>query len=285
MIRRKRTPPSQSPLQPGLVEMAIDIFKSSGFLVVNKTVMKKIGGVNAMVLSNYIDKYQYFREKNERFDGWFFLRHKDIMDQLHFPESTVIKAKKELINLGFIKTRRKGVPAKEWIWISFKNLLSYCFLPVPEGMGGLDPEGMGGLYKETKLKEYNIAPSGKISGLVIPSDFENFMKLYPSKRRGKKSKALVAWEKICKPTFKHRPTWKEVEKAVAAQKESEQWKADGGSYIPLASSWINGYMWLDNPEDLKVYKFNKGRKRDEDDDDQESNSQDTAGSWMGYTGN
>lgn len=106
-----------------------------------------------------------------------------------------------------------------------------------------------------EVKEKTMSDSRNLKGLLVPSDFLKFWELYPSHRRGSKGKALSSFEKICRPSYKHRPTWQRLRSAVNKQKQSEQWKADGGTYIPLAATWLNNKRWLDDPQALKRYKF------------------------------
>ena len=74
--------------------------------------------------------------------------------------------------------------------------------------------------------------------------FERFWAAYPNQRCGKSS-ALKAWRKI-KPS----PALAEaIVAAVERQKGWEQWKRDGGRYIPMATTWLNQCRW--DAEDAK----------------------------------
>lgn len=109
-----------------LSDLILDAFKSSGYLILNKTLINKLGLINASVLSNYLDKYNYF-SKRDNFDEWFYLRHKDIMNQLQIGESSIRKSKKRLIKLGILKVKRSGVPAKEWFKFDFERLYQFIY--------------------------------------------------------------------------------------------------------------------------------------------------------------
>jgi hypothetical protein len=127
---------------------------------------------------------------------------------------------------------------------------------------------------EEVKKKYTSAETSSVhlNGYIVPSDFSKFMKLFPSHRKGSTGKALTAWEKICKPSFAHRPTWQRVRAAILRQIESEQWKKDKGKYIPLAATWLNGKRWLDDAKELKSYKF---------DGEEENNSNTETTGWIG----
>ena len=69
--------------------------------------------------------------------------------------------------------------------------------------------------------------------------FEDFWKAYPNKKD--KQKAIVAWAKH----LPEMPSTVKVLGSLEAQKKTEQWTKDGGKFIPLPSTWINGARWED----------------------------------------
>lgn len=66
--------------------------------------------------------------------------------------------------------------------------------------------------------------------------FEKFWKAYPKKVG--KGAAEVAFKRAKAPVS-------ELLEAIAAQKESKQWKEDGGRYIPNPATWLNQERWKD----------------------------------------
>ena len=146
----KRT---KSPALNSRIEfLAIEAFKSTGYLIVNKTLIKQFGLLPAILLSNYIDKHIYFREKFPDNDGWFFLTHENQMNQLGMAEYSIRKYKTYLKDKGIIKTTQKGIPAKEWYKIDFQKLVGCLGQDLPKTTGQ-DPKISKGLYKDTKNKE------------------------------------------------------------------------------------------------------------------------------------
>lgn len=88
---------------------------------------------------------------------------------------------------------------------------------------------------------------------VTKSMFQKFWDLYPN-HKGSKAKSIIAWDKLCAKPTKERPTWREVRRAIEAQKRSEQWKDP--KYIPHATTWLNQRRWLDDPKQLVSYGNN-----------------------------
>lgn len=84
-------------------------------------------------------------------------------------------------------------------------------------------------YKETPLP-----PLG---------DFALFWECYPKsgdKKPGKQA-AMKAWEKLKLDTWQAAV----LTAAVMAQRQTEDWRKDGGRFIPHASTWLNGHRWED----------------------------------------
>lgn len=73
-----------------------------------------------------------------------------------------------------------------------------------------------------------------------PADdrFDQFWQAYPKKVG--KAAALKAWEKA-------KPDLQAVLKALEWQKQSDQWRKDGGQYIPNPATWLNQGRWDDAP--------------------------------------
>ena len=85
---------------------------------------------------------------------------------------------------------------------------------------------------------------------IVKSQFELFWNRYPKKAN--KGKALSKWESICNKPIKQRPKWKEILKAIHAQKKSEQWQ--NPKFIPHAATWLNQNQWMNDPESMISYE-------------------------------
>jgi|GEM_PF-1023015 hypothetical protein len=72
-------------------------------------------------------------------------------------------------------------------------------------------------------------------------DFSVFWLAYPKKQD--KQNALKIWKKL-NPDAE---TQRKMILAIQAQRASPQWQKDGGQFIPLPSTWLNGRRWEDQP--------------------------------------
>lgn len=115
----------------------------------------------------------------------------------------------------------------------------------------LSPTGEGGGSEQTALpgampEEVQASPAPKKSAASArqksqppAAAFDRFWEAYP-RRQGKEA-ARKAWAKI-------RPDdalLAEMLAALERQRASDQWRKDGGQFIPLPATWLNGRRWED----------------------------------------
>ena len=68
-------------------------------------------------------------------------------------------------------------------------------------------------------------------------DFEVVWNAYP--RREAKAQALKAWNKLKSPPVET------MLQAIAAYAKSDQWRREGGRFIPLLARWLDDHRWED----------------------------------------
>ena len=75
---------------------------------------------------------------------------------------------------------------------------------------------------------------------VVPGEFEQFWTAYP-KKVGKQA-AQNAFRNA-----QNRPRIDDLLKAIDRARLSEQWRKDGGQFIPNPATWLNQGRWDDEP--------------------------------------
>lgn len=83
--------------------------------------------------------------------------------------------------------------------------------------------------------------------------FEDFWSRYPKVRRNGKQAGVHAWIKL----WPDLTTFAAMLVALSNQKNSKQWTKDGGQFIPLPATWLNGRRWEDEGHEAQT----KGRHR------------------------
>lgn len=220
-------------------QLTLEAFKSTGYLVVNKELIKKFGLVDAVILSNYIDKYQYFKNKeSENFTGWFFLRHTNIMEQLNIGDHSIREAKKRFLDMGILRMERKGIPAREWMTIDFIKLFQEVVAVVDlPSMPSVEMVSLPGLFKDTKDKENLLLDKDKIE--LIP--FQEFWDTFKYKV-GDKTVCEKRWRALL-PTQQKRilkilPAW------IAAFRKGDDPLAEGANWLH-PGTFLNSKRWND----------------------------------------
>jgi hypothetical protein len=166
-----KSPIIRIPEQPQ--KIALELFSSEAFLVVNKRLLKKVGPLRAIFICNLIDKYKYFLERNMlQEDGSFFLTYEDQMEQTGMSEYQLRSFKNYFIDKEILKTIKKGIPAKEFYFLDLNRLLQF-FLQGEEG-------SVQGLYPE-KFKVYTLKNSGNIKDTIYKENKYNNKNIYLEK--------------------------------------------------------------------------------------------------------
>lgn len=253
--------------QDSTIQLALEAFKSTGYLIVNKTLIKKFGLVKASILSNYVDKYQYFLNKYDWFRGEFFLKHSDIMEQLNIKEPTIRVAKKEFIELGILSTRMKGTPAKEWIQINFQTLISLGLDPLKTI--GLDPLKTGGLIRRTNNKENKDKDISMRAKEFLPLAEYLYKIISTNKNIKYNATNLKTWSnEIRKLSEINDIPYRRIKKALRWYKDNI-----GGKYIPIIESGFSlrmKFLNLEAARDRSENGYNTGVNKEDAEREHES---------------
>jgi hypothetical protein len=86
----------------------------------------------------------------------------------------------------------------------------------------------------------NVLPMTSDNPDAIQVSFSDFWAKYP--RRVAKKDAEKAWRGI--EPIEHQ----KILRALEQQKRSDQWRREGGQYVPYAASWLRGERWTDELE-------------------------------------
>lgn len=98
--------------------------------------------------------------------------------------------------------------------------------------------------QKKRTEEKNVKKKQtKKSSSELDMLFERFWKAYPKKRD--KLRARKAWEKLA-PDME---LCRVMAAALEQQKLSNDWRKEGGAYIPNPSTWLNNRRWEDEPDE------------------------------------
>jgi len=236
----------------GFFIMSYNLLSQSAFWMTSKKLAKKVGINAALLLADLITKMEYFEDKQEiTDDGFFFNTADNIQKDTTLTPYQQRKALNILKKAGFIETKLIGLPAKQGFKIlktPLSKFLETSSKKTKELINNNKINNNKKIIKKEDKSSKKAFPKKLSLQKITKTMFEDFWKLYP--RKVNKGTAKKAWEKLCskKLTDPDRPTWREIKRAVYAQKKTKQWQ--NKTYIPHPATWLNNYRWLDGVEAL-----------------------------------
>ncbi len=113
--------------------------------------------------------------------------------------------------------------------------------PLKGGGAGVDADASCS-RSDTAVESWKSSSKHRASGSKsVPEGFDEFYASYP--RHEARRDAERAWQKLA-PDEALRI---QIHAALDTQKQSQQWRKDNGSFVPLPASWLNGRRWEDQP--------------------------------------
>ena len=89
-----------------------------------KCLIKRLGTLEAVFLSELISKHKYFESKGMLdVDGYFYCIFKDLYQSTGIKRRQMESIRSKLQKMKFIDFKRKGIPARIWYKINFKKVL------------------------------------------------------------------------------------------------------------------------------------------------------------------
>jgi hypothetical protein len=153
----------------------------------------------------------------------------------YFERKTRRKFKKSEKILEFFKNR-----SRIYFKIEGENILIKCPKFIDIASNWTKRENKSPTEAPTEVptaKEVEVEVEVEKKPPIVPHDFDLFWKSYP-KKIGKVA-ALKSWKK------NNHPSVEKIITAIEIQKSSEQWKKDGGQFIPHPATWLNQGRWDD----------------------------------------
>ena len=94
-----------------------ELLRADGSIVINKCLMRAIGVHEVIIYCELFSRNNYFESRNQLQDGYFFNTIADLEIGTCLSSYQQIKAIRNLVVLGLIETKVKGMPAKRYFKI------------------------------------------------------------------------------------------------------------------------------------------------------------------------
>ena len=98
--------------------MIYELLRSDGSIVVNKNLARNIGLEEAIVYSEILSRYFYFKNRGEMEGEWFYYKVEKMVEQTTINIKKQRKCITKLVELGLIDSKVRGVPAKRYFKVN-----------------------------------------------------------------------------------------------------------------------------------------------------------------------
>lgn len=172
-------------------------------------------------------------------DGFCWARNSFFAEKFGVQPETISRAIKVLEKAKYIRLEFEGDGNEIRRIYTLDNFVipfDENIIPLDKKVNNPCEKSQGTLDK--KVKQINTRDINKD---ICARAFAQFWEAYPKKRD--KARARKAFDKL-KPDH---TLLDQILSALAWQTKSQDWTKDSGQYIPLASTYLNGRRWEDEP--------------------------------------
>ena len=110
----------------------INLLANNGYIILNKIVIKKLGLHEAVILGELCSEYTHWEKNGKLEDNYFYSTRENIEENTGLSAYQQREPMKNLINLGIILEKSKGMPLQKWY--SLNSKLLYELLCEDEGL-------------------------------------------------------------------------------------------------------------------------------------------------------
>ena len=140
----------------------MNLLSNSGYIIVNKEIIKKLGLHEAIILGEMCSEYTYWQKTKKLDNGFFFSTRENIEQNTGLSAYQQREPFKKLVEIGVILEKYKGMPQKKWYSLNMDKLYNIL-------NGQVDLNSSNKEIKEQELKKFD----GKELGNLNPSNKES----------------------------------------------------------------------------------------------------------------
>ena len=112
--------------------MLIDLLSNTGYIIVNKEIIKKIGLHEAILLGELCSEYIYWKKKDETVNEFFYSTRENIEENTGLSAYQQRTSISNLVKKDIIVMKSEGMPLKTWYFINENKLQELLFDNIEE---------------------------------------------------------------------------------------------------------------------------------------------------------
>lgn len=224
------------------MNMLADLLSSDGYIVTNKTLIKKFGLHSAVLIGELCAEYSYWGKLGKLDeDDSFYSTRENIEENTGLNEHFQRKALAELKEQGIVSIVKKGMPAVNYYKIHYSQLLKILTSSAPQ-YGGLDVKNMeiNNNNNTSISKDIEVQKKNKEKTIVA----DKFLRSANSLKESYKEKEI---DKFVNMYHEHCPSLSKVRALTDKRKKAIQ-------YIVKQYGWDNVITVFDLAEQSDFLK-------------------------------
>lgn len=104
------------------MNILMNLLSNSGYIIVNKEIIKKLGLHEAIILGELCSEYTYWEKANQLNNGFFYSTRENIERNTGLTPYQQREPLKKLVNLGIVLEKMIGMPCQKWYSLDLDKL-------------------------------------------------------------------------------------------------------------------------------------------------------------------
>lgn len=104
------------------MNILMNLLSNSGYIIVNKEIIKKLGLHEAIMLGELCSEYTYWEKANQLNNGFFYSTRENIERNTGLTPYQQREPLKKLVNLGIVLEKMIGMPCQKWYSLDLDKL-------------------------------------------------------------------------------------------------------------------------------------------------------------------
>lgn len=147
------------------MNILMNLLSNSGYIIVNKEIIKKLGLHEAIILGELCSEYSYWEKSNKLDNGYFFSTRENIEKNTGLSSYQQREPFKRLVKMGIVLEILKGMPQQKWYSLDMNKLYNL----LNEGTGFITSS------EETKGQGIKKVDTKQLKNLTLCSEETKYL--------------------------------------------------------------------------------------------------------------
>jgi len=233
----------------------LNFIAQDGFIMLNKSIIKKIGLHESIILGAFASKQNYN-------DGWFYFTYEEIEEITTLSKHQASKAIDNLINFDILIDKREGVPCRRYFMLQVEELINCLSLKnLTTGGKEIKPLVVKKL-NDIIVSNNTVNKNTKDNTLNILTEVINHFNLKTNKTKYQKGSERATLEKYINAMIKNGDTLESIKNLIDYKLANPNTqKIDLLSWLNtqyVGQNMANANQWLSDNKP-NVAKFTNGK--------------------------